>query len=223
LAKELDAYFRGSLAVEEGLAQAAPFWRSLSDADGNINSNYGYYTFRQQTPEGGTQLDWVRACFARNLDSRKAFININNISHKVESNLDFPCTVGMQFSVRKGRMNLDVASRSTDVITGLPYDMAFFSLVNELVAGLVREDTGTDIAVGYTAMRTFFTQIYDKTKGKVDQILDGEPDAGAQRMPNITLATATLRDIMEIETRRPTTETIMWVSDRAGRVYEQPA
>jgi len=218
LARELHAYFLGSLAVEDGLAQAAPFWRNLSDNNGNICSNYGYYTFRQPTAAGGTQLDWVRKCFKGNPDTRKAFININGIDHKTQTNLDFPCTIGMQFSIRNGKMNCDVASRSADVVTGLPYDMAFFSLVNELVAGLVKEDSGRDISVGYTAMRTIFTQIYDKRMGKLEQILDGTPNEDEQHMPLITQPTETLSDILQISTREPVTDTILWVQEHRAAV-----
>jgi len=216
LARELYAYFRGSLAVEDGLAQAAPFWRTLCDSNGHINSNYGYYVFRKPTEDGGTQLDWVRDCFKKNPDTRKAFIGINGIEHKTPT-LDFPCTVGMLFNMRRGRMNCEVMSRSTDVITGLPYDIGFFSLVNELVAGLVSVDLGEEVLPGYTAMRTAFTQIYDKTAGKIEQIMDGEIDFQNQRMPAITHPEATLDDIVHIDDAvTPQTETVLWVCRQAG-------
>ncbi|MGF7229431.1 MAG: thymidylate synthase [Candidatus Saccharibacteria bacterium] len=210
LARELQAYFIGSQDVEDGLAQAAPFWKSLCDADGKINSNYGYYTFRQRTESGGSQLDWVRTCFVENRDTRKALITINGIEHKTDTK-DFPCTVGMQFFLRGNTMNCEVASRSTDVITGLPYDMGFFSLVNELVTGLVAHDLGEDLEVGYTAMRTNFTQIYDKTAAKSQQVLKHTADKAHQLMPPITNAVDTLADIMHITKRPPTTDVVRWV------------
>lgn len=215
LARELYAYFVGSLNVEDGLAQAAPFWRSLCNADGKINSNYGHYVFRQLTGEGVTQLDWVRQCFTSNRDSRKSFIGINGIQHKTDTR-DFPCTIGMQFNIRDGQMNCNVASRSTDVITGLPYDMGFFSLVNELVAGVVSVDLGEDIQPGYTAMHTTFTQIYDKTRRKADQVLGSVPVSTQQRMPVIDRPLETLGDILSIQERSPRTETVKWVCELAG-------
>jgi thymidylate synthase len=161
-----------------------------------------------------TQLDWVRKCFVENRDTRKALISINGIEHKTDTK-DFPCTVGMQFFLRGNVMNCEVASRSTDVITGLPYDMGYFSLVNELVAGLVAHDRQEDIVPGYTAMRTNFTQIYDKTVDKARRILKTEPDTARQNMPPITDAAATLADIMQITKRPPTTDMVQWVVAQA--------
>jgi thymidylate synthase len=214
LARELQAYFIGSQDVDDGLAQAAPFWKSLCDANGKINSNYGYYVFRQETDYSGSQLDWVRKCFKENRDTRKAFININGIEHKTDTK-DFPCTIGLQFFLRGNVMNCEVASRSTDVITGLPYDMGFFSFVNELVTQLVSQDLGEELKVGYTAMRTNFTQIYDKTATKAEQVLEAQADASSQSMPVITDGAATLADILSIMERPPTTEVIQWVIEKA--------
>lgn len=214
LARELQAYFIGSQDVEDGLAQASSFWRSLCNPDGTVNSNYGYYTFRQQTPDGVSQFDWVRKCFAKNRDTRKALITINGIEHKTGTK-DFPCTVGMQFFLRGNTMICEVLSRSTDVITGLPYDMGFFSFVNELLAGVVSKDLGEEIKPGYTAMRTNFTQIYDKTASKAKHILTSSPDPHNQHMPAITDPLATLSDIMEISNRPPQTAPVQWVIDKA--------
>lgn len=214
LARELQAYFIGSQNVEDGLAQAAPFWRTLSDTNGNVCSNYGHYVFHQKTPFGITQFDWVRQCFKKNRDTRKAFININSISHKTDTK-DFPCTIGVQFFMRGDVMYCEVASRSTDVITGLPYDMGFFSLVNELVAGAVGHDIGVNIKTGYTAMVANFTQIYDKTADKAQEVLRASADLSAQKMPAVDNALASLDDIMNIEACPPKTKVIQWVTSNS--------
>lgn len=140
--RELVAYFNGSLDVNAGLAQASPFWKTLADKDGKIASNYGYYVFHQRVPETGnkTQYEWVIDNLVNNLDSRKAFININQPMHKIKESKDFPCTLGMQFFVRDNNLCCIVSSRSTDVYTGLPYDMGFFSFVAELVYKDLKEN-----------------------------------------------------------------------------------
>lgn len=61
-------------------------------------------------------------------------------------------------------------SRSTDIITGLPYDMGFFSVVTELLANLLTDDLKIKISPGYVAMHSNFTQIYDKTANIADEI-----------------------------------------------------
>jgi thymidylate synthase len=219
LARELHAYFRGSLSVKDGLLQAAPFWGTICNEEGEISSNYGHYVFRQQVEGDDTQLDWVRSRFVRNKDTRQALININNITHKRQGNLDFPCTQGMQFFIRDNKMNCDVATRSADVITGLPYDMGFFSLVNELVAGVVSYDLGEEITPGYTAMITSFTQIYDRTRAKADRVLAESVDEQEQHMPAITRPLETLKDIVNIETQAPRTEMVQWVCEKADVAF----
>lgn len=134
LARELLAYFYGSLNINAlyGLSNASKYWNKICDDKNMINSNYGYYIFHQLTSENKTQLEWIREQFKDNTDTRKAFININGIQHKTNSK-DFPCTIGILFRKEKNILNCDILSRSTDVITGLPYDMGFFSVVTELL------------------------------------------------------------------------------------------
>ena len=146
--RESLAYFRGSLKVDEGLAQASGVWKKLADENGKIASNYGYYVFHQKVPEAGniTQYEWVIQNLEKNLDSRKAFININQPRHKVATSKDFPCTIGMQFFVKDNNLCCTVSSRSTDVYTGLPYDMGFFAFVAELVYQDLKERLPEDAA-----------------------------------------------------------------------------
>jgi thymidylate synthase len=201
--RELLAYFKGSLNVNDGLAQAASMWKTLADDDGNICSNYGYYVFHQKVPEfkNRTQYEWVITQLSKNLDSRKAFININQPSHKVETNRDFPCTLGLQFFVRKNKLCCVVSSRSTDIYTGLPYDIGFFAFVTELVYKHLRQaypEKTKDLGLGYVTMKTNFTQIYDKTRTQALKLLDSYGDKNLTYetdMPEIHDAQETLKDI----------------------------
>lgn len=174
--RELLAYFNGSLNVNDGLAQASSSWKKLADANGEISSNYGHYVFHQRTPSTNeTQYQWVIDKLKKNIDSRKAFININQPSHKTSETKDFPCTIGIQFYVRQNRLCCSVSSRSTDVYTGLPYDMGFFAFVQELVYKDLKEQlppsTGEKLTMGHITMKTNFTQIYDKTRSKTEDLL----------------------------------------------------
>ncbi len=207
LCRELLAYFKGSLQVNEGLAQASKIWQSLADEKGCINSNYGYYVFHQRVPEfdNKTQYEWVISCLLKNPDSRKAFININQPLHKRLSSKDFPCTLGMQFFIQEKHLCSVISSRSTDIFTGLPYDMGFFSLVTELVYQDLKERNPTtfaDLQLGYTSMKTNFTQIYDKKKKNAFELLKSPLINDANnietlniKMPRIESAQDTLHDI----------------------------
>lgn len=218
LCRELRAYFRGSLLVDEGLAQASSFWRTLADADGKINSNYGHYVFRQAVPTDVhgclTQYDWIIHCLRSNPDSRRAIINVNQPWHKTATK-DFPCTVSMVYFVRAtpdGQRYLcsEVASRSTDIITGLPYDMGWFSFLTELVWQHLRSDVIADLHLGYTCMRSTFTQLYDATAHLADEIIDNYAmrDCNTIAMPYITDSSATISDIISGLCTTPVSEWI---------------
>lgn len=221
LCRELLAYFKGSLRVDDGLGQASAFWRTLQDQKGEINSNYGYYVFHQPLleKEAGekNQYQWVLQSILSNKDSRKAVININQPNHKKETK-DFPCTLGMQYFIRRtseGRSYLcsDVSSRSTDIITGLPYDMGFFSFMTELVWKDLLEKGVSNLELGYTIMKASFTQIYDKTARLADMILlNRNRQPGQVQMPQITNAAGVLTDIYNQTAK---TEVMQWVYKNA--------
>lgn len=199
--RESLAYFRGSLKVDEGLAQASGVWKKLADENGEIASNYGHYVFHQRIPEAGniTQYEWVIQNLEKNLDSRKAFININQTCHKIATSKDFPCTIGMQFFVKDNHLCCTVSSRSTDVYTGLPYDMGFFAFVTELVYQDLKErlpeEDANKLKLGHVTMKTNFTQIYDKTRPAALSLLDCTNPASDDKMPRIDNAQETLKDI----------------------------
>lgn len=220
-ARELLAYFRGSLKVEDGLAQASNVWKLLADNDGNIASNYGHYVFHQKPSEESsmTQYDWVIKNLTKNIDSRKAFININQPKHKKFDTKDFPCTLGIQYFVVKNHLCSTVSSRSTDIYTGLPYDMGFFSFVHELVYQDLKErlepETANCLKMGPVKMKTNFTQIYDKSRTSALRLLSTakeNPSTYVCDMPPIYDAQETLKDIYNQTSHTPV---IKWIYKHA--------
>lgn len=170
LCREFIAYFKGSLKVDDGLVVASKFWSTLADESGNINSNYGYYVFYEEVEGRKNQFNWVIQSLMKNSYSRRAIININQSYHKSNTK-DFPCTVSIQFFIKDNMLHCEVSSRSTDIITGLPYDMGFFSFVHELVYQTLYEKGLQTLLLGNTIMKTSFTQIYDKTIDKAHSML----------------------------------------------------
>lgn len=231
-ARELLAYFKGSLDVREGLSQASSFWDGLADSNGQISSNYGHYVFHQRVPTSNsnmTQFEWVLSNLGKNLDSRKAFININQPQHKVLTSKDFPCTIGLQFFVRDNTLCQVVSSRSTDIFTGLPYDMGFFSFLTELVyAGLrqkLKEKTA-GLRLGPTTMKTTFTQIYDRTKKEALAIFKNSMESSPKKfttptqvsMPEIDNAEKVLSDIYQGTQETPV---LQWIHQTAQQPTEK--
>ncbi|UYA62273.1 hypothetical protein NAL19_4258 [Pectobacterium sp. F1-1] len=212
LSREFLAYFSGNLKAETGLAKASKFWMTLVDEDGNVNSNYGYYVFYEAVESYGNQYNWVKSVLLKNRDSRRAIININQNYHKSDTK-DFPCTLGMQFYIKNNKLFCETISRSTDVITGLPYDMGFFSFIHELVWKDLIENGVKNLDLGYTIMKTTFTQIYDKNISKAYEAIENfSDDTFITRMPAIESASETLSDIL---TGNENTTVMKWIHANA--------
>lgn len=208
--RELYAYLKGSEYAKDGLSDASKFWLKIADPNGKVNSNYGYYVFYQKTPGGKTQFEWVKENIIENPETRQAVININSITHKIPTK-DFPCTLGLLFHLDDDTLNLDVSSRSTDVITGLPYDMGFFAFVLELLANTLSAELAINIKPGYSAMHATFTQIYEKTQNKIPEILENTMIESLQEMPPLSDPNQCLYDIYHLDTEPPRTEAIKWI------------
>jgi len=211
LTRELLAYFSGKLKAEEGLAKASKFWMTLIDENGNVNSNYGYYVFYEPVEKYGNQYNWVKSVLIKNNDSRRAIININQNYHKSETK-DFPCTIGIQFYIKDNHLFCEVMSRSTDVITGLPYDMGFFSFLHELMWKDLTESGIPNLMLGNTVMKTTFTQIYDKSLSKANSVAESILSNEHSEMPTIESARETLVDIL---TGSKNTYLLQWIEQHA--------
>jgi thymidylate synthase len=205
-------FFPCILKATDGLAKTSKFWLSLTDRNGNINSNYGYYVFYEPIKDHGNQYNWAKNVILANQDTCRSIININQSYHKSNTK-DFPCTIGIQFYIKNNVLYCEITSRSTDVITGLPYDMGFFSFIHELMWKDLCENGITNLELGTTVMKTTFTQIYDKTLQKAHEIIE-KPliHEKNERMPLIESAKDTLIDILNGEQN---TNIIKWVHTHA--------
>ena len=219
---ELSAYFLGSQNINDGLVKASSFWRSICTSHSRVNSNYGYYVFHETVPgvdsTGVSQYEWCFQLLKENLQSRKALINVNNSGHKIRTR-DFPCTISIQFyttphSDRKVRvLHLDVKSRSTDIITGLPYDMGFFALLLEMMSKHLTQDTGKIVHMGNVSMSPTFTQLYESGLSNAESLLskdDSESIESAGKMPEVGSVKDLLHDIYH---REVTTDLMKWIQE----------
>ena len=195
LANELILYFSGSLSIHKAI-KASKTWLKMADKEGKIESNYGYYVFyKKKDSSKYSQYIECRNKLLYNDESRRVVTLILNLSHNM-SGPDYPCTFDIQFIVEDNKLNCIIGSRSTDVITGLPYDMGFFSFLNEMMWKDLTEH-GMDISLGYVMMKANYTQIYDKSSHLADKILF-QHSKGRRRpiwMPKIDSANLLMEDI----------------------------
>jgi len=112
-------------------------WQRMADADGNVNSNYGWQWERT------SQLDIVIQMLKDNPETRQAAISIYDGKEISDYEHDTPCTYAVQFTILDNKLNMSVVMRSNDLWYGFCNDQYQFSSLQMLVAHRTRYDVGT--------------------------------------------------------------------------------
>ena len=107
-------------------------WNRMSDAWGNVNSNYGWQW--QRIDNGISQLDKVVEMLKENPRTRQAAISIYDGKEHNDYEFDTPCTYAIQFTIVGQKLNMCVTMRSNDLWYGFCNDQYCFSKLQELVA-----------------------------------------------------------------------------------------
>ena len=81
----------------------------------------------------GEQLKYCYEQLKSDKDSRQAVVTINDFTDRRVS-LDKPCTLSLQFLIRKGKLDLIVTMRSNDILWGLCLDVPAFCFLQEVMA-----------------------------------------------------------------------------------------
>ena len=103
-------------------------WQRMADADGNVNSNYGWQWERT------SQLDIVIQMLKDNPETRQAAISIYDGKEISDYTNDTPCTYAVQFTILENKLNMSVVMRSNDLWYGFCNDQYQFSSLQMLVA-----------------------------------------------------------------------------------------
>ncbi|WP_318209447.1 MULTISPECIES: thymidylate synthase [unclassified Streptomyces] len=88
------------------------------------------------------QLARVVAILKQDPDSRRALIQLYDPARDAAGHKDVPCTLGFRFYLRDGHLHMSTTMRGQDVWIGLPYDLFFYTVLHELVAGWIGAELG---------------------------------------------------------------------------------
>lgn len=116
------------------LAYYAPRWRDSADDDRHIrDSCYGRKIF---APDASGSSQWQRVVDALRTDpsSRRAVLALYDATQNPVVANDVACITTIQFMCRDGNLHCFVTMRSNDAILGLPYDIFFVSMLQEMLA-----------------------------------------------------------------------------------------
>ena len=89
------------------------------------------------------QLDNVRRTLRDEPTSRRAIIQIYDPGSVAEGHLDIPCTISHHFLIRDGCLHLFTTMRGQDLWLGLPYDIFYNTVLQELMAGWIGVPIGS--------------------------------------------------------------------------------
>ena len=129
------------------------------------------YGGRLRNWNGIDQLSQVRKILASDFNSRRAVISLFDPDRDfVESN-DIPCNNWLHFMCRDGKLHLNVAARSTDIVWGFSGINAFeWSILQEIMAYWL------GIEVGSFGFFTSSLHIYERHYGFLHDPLGDEGD-----------------------------------------------
>jgi thymidylate synthase len=81
------------------------------------------------------RLDDLATLLRRDPDTRQAVLTIYDSATDLNANKrDIPCTIAIQFLLRRGLLNMRVMMRSNDLWLGFPYDIVQFAALQAAVA-----------------------------------------------------------------------------------------
>lgn len=158
---ELMWYFAGRNDVKF-IGSFASLWKRISDDGITNNSAYGYLI---KEAFGFNQVEKTIELLKKDPLSRRAVINLNTPNERVIETKDEPCTIAIQFLLRRGKLNCTVMMRSNDIWFGFPYDVIFFTELQKYIANRLE--------VGYGTYTHFVgsMHLYDRDYDKVGNIL----------------------------------------------------
>jgi thymidylate synthase len=132
---ELLWFLSGSTNVRPLNENGVTIWDEWAGPDGELGPIYGYQWRSWPTPDGGTvdQIAQVLQQIKTNPDSRRLVVSAWNVADLGKMKLP-PCHALFQFWVANGRLSCQLYQRSADVFLGVPFNIASYALLTEMVA-----------------------------------------------------------------------------------------
>jgi len=132
---ELLWFLRGETNVAYLRANKVSIWDEWADGDGELGPVYGKQWRSWTCPNGRTvdQISWLIDEIRRNPDSRRLVVSAWNVADLPRMALQ-PCHALFQFYVAGGRLSCQLYQRSADIFLGVPFNIASYALLTQMVA-----------------------------------------------------------------------------------------
>ncbi len=141
---ELLWFLKGDTNVRYLQENKVSIWDEWADENGDLGPVYGKQWRAWEGADGRTvdQIAWAVDEIRRNPDSRRLVVSAWNPA-EIDRMALAPCHCLFQFHVADGRLSCQLYQRSADVFLGVPFNIASYALLTQMMAqvtGLVPGD-----------------------------------------------------------------------------------
>ena len=132
---ELLWFLRGDTNIKYLKEHGVSIWDEWADENGDLGPVYGHQWRSWPDENGGTiaQIKNVVNQIRNNPNSRRMIVSAWNVA-EVERMALPPCHTMFQFYVANGRLSLQLYQRSADTFLGVPFNIASYALLLQMMA-----------------------------------------------------------------------------------------
>lgn len=132
---ELLWFLHGDTNIKYLKDHGVSIWDEWADENGELGPVYGHQWRSWPDENGGTidQIQNVVNQIKNNPDSRRMIVSAWNVA-EVERMALPPCHTMFQFYVANGRLSLQLYQRSADTFLGVPFNIASYALLLQMMA-----------------------------------------------------------------------------------------
>lgn len=140
---ELLWFLQGSTNVRYLREHGVTIWDEWADENGDLGPVYGRQWRAWPTPDGRhiDQIARVVESLKRDPDSRRHIVSAWNVGELDKMALS-PCHCLFQFYVADGRLSCQLYQRSADVFLGVPFNIASYALLTQMMAQVTGFEPG---------------------------------------------------------------------------------
>lgn len=132
---ELLWFLRGDTNVRYLQEHGVRIWNEWADENGELGPVYGHQ-WRSWPDYDGGRIDQIADLveqIKKNPDSRRLIVSAWNVAEVNKMALP-PCHTLFQFYVADGRLSLQLYQRSADIFLGVPFNIASYALLLQMMA-----------------------------------------------------------------------------------------